>query len=171
MKERNYPYFLKMLTGANVVNCGRCGIRQSGYLKYYKDGKVDVCGADFVIIMLGTNGGLDDTCQTDDNRDYAELINLINQDEPKAQIILCTPPHATSDKTKSGYGCADRVAAAVRFTKKFASENNLDCIALDKCPLFTYENEVVMQPNDGVHYSEVGYAVMAIYIRDALCKK
>ncbi len=169
--EKNYPYFLRILTGADVVNCGKCGIRASGYLKYYKDGNVDVHGADCVIIMLGTNGGLDDAADTDDNRDYDSLVRLIQSDEPNAKIVLCAPPHATSDKTKSNCGHAAQVAAAVRFTKKYASENSLECIELDTCPLFTDENEEIMQPNDGLHFSETGYAVMAIYIRDALRKK
>lgn len=34
-------------------------------------------------------------------------------------------------------------------------------IDLAKCPAFCAENEAVMQPNDGLHFSAVGYELLA----------
>ena len=57
---------------------------------------------------------------------------------------------------------------AVKFVRRYAEENSFKCIDLARCKAFTDENEPVMQPNDGLHYSEVGYGIMAVYIKNAL---
>ena len=166
--EKTYPYYLENLTGACVKNFGKCGYTSTTYLKYYKEGNVDVKDADIVIIMLGTNGGLDDKADVQGNKDYEELINLIKADAPSARIFVCTPPHVTENKDFSNCGYSERVDKAVKFVRNFAKENNIDCIELAECSLFTADNEPIMQPNDGLHFGEVGYGVMAVYIRDAL---
>ncbi len=168
VNEKNYPYYLKKLTNAEVVNCGKCGYTSTSYLDYYKSGSVHVADSDFVIVMLGTNGGLDDAQDTQGNKDYEELINLIKSDAPKAKIIVCTPPHATSDERMSNCGYAPQAEKAVKFVKSFSERNNIPCIDLSSCALFTAANEPVMQPNDGLHYTEVGYGVMAAYVYDFL---
>ena len=165
---KNYPYFLQRLTDANVENYGKCGYNSSSYLKYYKSGAVDVHNADKIIVMLGTNGGLDPNSNTQGNNDYDELIKLLRKDAPNAAIYLCTPPHATADKSKSNYGYAINVDNAVQFVRKYSRQNNLKIIDLAKCHLFKSENEIVLQPNDGLHFSEVGYGIMALYIKDNL---
>ena len=38
-------------------NFGKCGYRASDALKYYESGNVNVENADFILIMLGANGG------------------------------------------------------------------------------------------------------------------
>lgn len=165
---KNYPYFLQRLTDANVENYGKCGYNSSSYLKYYKSGAVDVHNADKIIVMLGTNGGLDPNSNTQGNADYDELIKLLRNDAPNAVIYLCTPPHATADKSKSNYGYAANVDNAVQFVREYSRQNNLKIIDLAKCHLFKSENEIVLQPNDGLHFSEVGYGIMALYIKDNL---
>lgn len=170
VQKENYPYFLSKLTGAEVLNYGKCGYRASTYLDYYKSGKADVSGSDAVIVMLGTNGGMDDEKITNDNLAYDELIKNIKRDAPCAKIFLCTPPHVTVQKEKSNYGYAEQVEKAVRFVRKYSEENGYECIDLALCDMFTDENEVIMQPNDGLHYCEIGYAVMAVYIKNALKK-
>lgn len=162
--EKNYPYFLQKITNAEVVNCGKCGYTPTSYLNYYKKGNVDVSDADIIIVMLGTNGGLDPKNPINGNDDYCALIKLLQADSKNAVIYVCTPPHVTVDKNKSNCGYADRVNNAVEFVKNFALKNNFRCIELDKCEYFTSASEVIMQPNDGLHFSETGYAVMAMYI-------
>lgn len=168
VQKKNYPYYLGQLLGTEVVNCEKCGFTATTYLEYYKSGAVSVKGADLIIVMLGTNGGLDCEKNVPGNDDYDRLIKLIKSDAEGAGIVLCTPPHATTNPDMSNCGYAPRVEKAARFVRRYAEENKLDCIELAKCGMFSDENEPVMQPNDGLHFSEAGYGVMAVYIKDEL---
>ena len=171
VNEKNYPYYLaKLLPDAEILNCGVCGITPSLYLSHYKKGKTDVSGADLIIIMLGTNGGLDDKEISHGDKDYDELVNLIKKDAPGAKIVLCAPPHVTKNETMSNFGYEDRVEKAGNFVRRYAKETSLLLIDFKNCALFNDENEPIMQPNDGLHFSEVGYGVMAVFIKDELKK-
>lgn len=164
----NYPYFLQKLTRAEVVNAGRCGYKASDYLQYYEQGYVQVRDADMIIILLGTNGGLDPEMDTPSNMAYRKLVNLCKQDAPQAKIYLCTPPHATENPELSNCGHAPRVKRAVAFVRKLAEESKVDLIDLACCEAFSAENEHVMQPNDGLHFGRVGYQTMAEYIYNTM---
>ena len=168
VNDRNYPYYLSKLLGADVKNYGKSGYKASDFLNYYKGGNVDVTDADAVIVMLGTNGGMDDETLTHEDKDFDELIKLVKSDAPNAELFICTPPHVTVNEEMSNCGYAEQVYKAVKFVRKYAAENNIHCIELAKCELFTAENEPVMQPNDGLHYTEVGYGVIAVAIKDAI---
>lgn len=170
VREKNYPYFLGKLLKCEVVNYGKCGFTASSYIEYYKNKNADVSDANIVIIMLGTNGGLDDQVCTQGNKDYDELIHTVLKDAPNAKLFVCTPPHVTEDKEMSNYGNAEQVNKSVKFVRKYAEEHNIDCIDLADCKLLCADNEAVFQPNDGLHFSEAGYAVIAVMIKDALKK-
>lgn len=166
--EKNYPYFLQKLTNAQVVNRGKCGLNSTSYLEYFKNNAVDVSGADYIIIMLGSNGGLDPNRDTQANDDYDELVNLCKSGEGTAQIVLCTPPHATVNPNMSNCGYREQVENAVGFVRKYAKSNDIALIDLANCKDFADETEDIMQPNDGLHFSEIGYQKMAEYIYNAL---
>lgn len=166
--SKNYPYYLERLLDAEVLNYGKCGLTPTTYLEFYKNEKPNVENADLVIIMLGTNGGLDDETDTQGNADFDELINLIKEDAPCAKIALCTPPHATTNSKMSNFGFYDKVDKAVKFVRKYSKEKQLECIDLATCKLLNDQNEPIMQPNDGLHFTEVGYGVIALFIRDAI---
>ncbi len=168
--EQNYPYYLGKLTGNAVKNYGKCGFNATTYLKYYESGAADVKGSDLIIVMLGTNGGLDANTDAAGNADYETLINALKADASEAQLVLCTPPHATSDPNKSNCGCVPQVKKAVEFVRAFADKQGLPCIRADLFPEFCEENEDLMQPNDGLHFTEVGYGVMAFEIARGLKK-
>lgn len=168
VKDRNYPYFLSKLLKCEVLNYGKCGYTSTEYLDYYKKGNVDVSCADIVIIMLGTNGGLDDETSTSGNMDYNELVCEVRKDAPNAKLFVCTPPHVTENSEMSNFGYSERVEKAVKFVRKYSKENGINCIELANCKLFCDDNETVFQPNDGLHFSEAGYAVMAVAIKDEL---
>ncbi len=170
VQPEGYPYFLSGLLGAEVRNFGKCGRRASNYLEYYKSGSVKLDGADLIIIMLGTNGGNDVNSDTLDNRCYKALIESCRTDAPNARIVLCTPPHVTSNPKYSNCGYADRVAMAVKFVRALAAELELDLIDVAKCPYFTEETEDIMQPNDGLHFGRAGYEAMAKFIAEELKK-
>lgn len=166
--EENYPYFLKKLVNAEVRNFGKCGFTSTSYLEYYREGNVDVTGSDKIIVMLGTNGGLDDEVDVQGNADYDELIKAMEQDAPNAEIMLCTPPHVTENPEYSNCGYAPQVAKAVRFVRKYAKETGKKVIETAECPYFTAETEYIMQPNDGLHFGKEGYEKMAEYIAQYL---
>lgn len=166
--KENYPFFLSQISGCEVRNFGKCGFRASHYLKYYKDGNVDIKNSDIVIIMLGTNGGFDPDTDTPDNRDFRELITLIKRDAENAEIVLCTPPHVTENPQFSNCGYIQNVVKGQNYIKKYAAENHLKLIDIGGCGLFTAENEEIYQANDGLHFVEKGYKLLARYISDNL---
>lgn len=168
VKPENYPLFLGQLTGKEVRNYGKCGYNATSYLQFYRAGNVDLSGAETVIIMLGTNGGLDPVEQIQGNRDFRELLRLCRQDAPGAKICLCTPPHVTENPAYSNCGYAPQVAKAVAFVRDLARDTGTDLIETALCPAFTAENEAVMQPNDGLHFGRLGYQTLAKFIADAL---
>lgn len=166
--KENYPYFLAELTGAELHNFGKCGFTASNYKEYYDKGNVNVTGSDIIIVMLGTNGGLDPSEDTQGNRDYDYLIKKICADAKEAKIVLCTPPHATENPNFSNCGYAKQAKKAADFVRNYAEKTNLKLIDIAKCPCFTAENEFVMQPNDGLHFGKYGYQKLAEYIADNL---
>lgn len=168
VQEKGYPYFLQKSTGAQVLNFGRCGYTATMYLAYYRSGAVDLQGADIVVIMLGSNGGMDPDRETQENLNFVELIGCCRKDAPDAQIVLCTPPHATQDPAKSNYGYAEQVQKAVLFVRRCAAELNCGLIDIAAYDGFSAETEDVMQPNDGLHFGETGYRVLAQVIEDGL---
>lgn len=159
--EINYPWYLARFTGAEVENRGRCGWKTSHMLEWYKNGGFSVKGAERIIILLGTNGGHSVTEDTEDNRAYRELIRRMQKEEPGAVICLCTPPNATTVPGKFFFGYAPHVAESVRFVRKLAEEMSLPLIDLAASPRITPETEDELQPNDGLHFGEKGYRVLA----------
>ncbi len=161
----NYPHFLSELTGAEVRNYGKCGYRSSTYLEYYEKGNVNVVGSDVILVMLGTNGGQHPTdLSTHENQCYHQLIEHCRADAPQAVIILCTPPHVTTDPAFSNCGYASQVEDAVAFVRRYAKTYNIPLIDVAAYPAFCAENEKLYQANDGLHFVEEGYRVLAAFI-------
>lgn len=164
VQPENYPYFLGQMTGAQVVNYGKCGFMATNYLEYYQSGNVDVHDADIILIMLGTNGGHKLGEDTPANKAHEKLIALCRQDAPDARIILCAPPHTTENPEMSNCGYAPQVAQAVVFVRDLAKRENLQLIDVAACEAFTAETEHLYQNNDGLHFSKLGYKTLAAYI-------
>lgn len=164
----NYPYFLSQNTGATVVNAGKCGYTATTYLQFYKEGNVDTKDVDLILVMLGTNGGNSAKEETPGNADFRTLLSLLRKDMPGAKIFLCTPPHVTENPAYINCGYAEQVAAAGEFVRLLAREEDLPLIETALCPDFTVENEKIMQPNDGLHFTEVGYRTLAAFLEKEL---
>lgn len=164
--EENYPFFLQLMLKAEVRNFGKCGFKSSDYRKYYEAGNADVTGSDIIIVMLGTNGGMDADRDTQGNEDYRVLIQEVKKDAPNAVIYLCTPPHVTENPEFSNCGYAGQVESAVRFVRQYAEQTGYKLIDLALCPYFTADTEKVMQPNDGLHFGKEGYKKLAEYIAE-----
>lgn len=164
----NYPFFLSQMTGAETINAGKCGYTSTSYLKYYKNGNVNAEGADIIIVMLGSNGGLDPSADTQGNADYEELITLLKAASPAARLVVCTPPHVTENPAYSNCGYAERVDKAVRFVRAYAARTGTELIDVAAAPMFTAETESIMQPNDGLHFGEEGYRTLAKFFAEQL---
>lgn len=165
--EKNYPYFLQKITGAEVHNFGMCGFTASLYLNYYKSGAVKVDDADIIIVLLGTNGGHSIEEDTQCNKDYRELIKLLQKDS-KAKIYLCTPPNASTNPEFCNCGYADKARSAAQFVRQLAKETGLPLIDLANSKRITPEHEKEYQANDGLHFVEKGYQVLAEEIHQGL---
>lgn len=168
VQPEGYPYFLEQTTGCKVRNFGKSGYNATTYLNHYRAGHVDLSGADTVIVMLGTNGGLDPVNETEGNRDFRELLDLCRRDAPAANIYLCTPPHVTEDPAWSNCGYAPQVEKAVAFVRKIGQEMGFPVIETALCPEFTAENEQIYQPADGLHFGRAGYEILAKFIANAI---
>ena len=168
VQEKGYPYFLEQMTGWEARNFGKCGYTSVNYLKYYKEGNVRLCGADYIVVMLGSNGALALDIDYQGNKDYHELITLIKHDAPSAKIFLCTPPHVTTNPEYSNCGYAEKVGKAVEWVRAYAEKEGIALIDTATAPAFTDETEHIMQPNDGLHFGEVGYKALAEFILEYL---
>ena len=161
VQEKGYPYFLARFMGCKVKNFGKCGYRASTFLRYYDEGHVDVKDADAVLLMLGTNGGMSATNDTDENRAYTQLISRVRRDAPRAQIFLLTPPNATTDPKLSNCGYAPQVEQAVLFARAEAARQKLPLIDIYLDPRLQPGFEDWFQQNDGLHMTELGYQKLA----------
>lgn len=168
--EENYPYFLRNMLGCEVFNYGKCGYTSTSYLKHYMAGNADVAGADIVLIMLGSNGGLSLKEETQGNADFDALVSLVLKDAPNAKIVLITPPHVTENPEYSNCGYINNVLNACEFIKNFAVEVNLPIIDLGSFDEFNEKTEKIYQSNDGLHFNEKGYKVMAEFVYKELKK-
>lgn len=167
--SENYPYFLSKSLSADVVNYGVCGFTPVDSLGFYERGGMsELCEADVIIIMLGTNGGLSSVEETKHTKAYRDIISFCNKEAPDARVAVCTPPHVTENPEYSNCGYKDRVDEAVKFVRRTASELNLPLIDVAECPSFNAENEHIMQPNDGLHFGKEGYRTMAKFIEEKL---
>ena len=170
VKSENYPYFLSKIMNAETVNYGKCGYRSSTFLKFYESGAVSLDGADVIVVMLGTNGGQSANGESHENDCYKKLIDRLDKDGNGARIVLCTPPHASSNPAYSNCGYMPQITEAVGFVRRFAAERGLPVIDLATCPYFTEETESVMQPADGLHFGREGYETLAKVIAEELTK-
>lgn len=164
---RNYPFYLAQLTGATTVNYGYCGITSSIFLQEYRAGKVKVSDADVVILMLGTNLGLEGEL----GEDYGRLVDEIQADMKfGAKLILVTPPHATEDPSRPNYGYNGNVKSAAEFVRGFAVEMGLPLIDAYADSPIQSENEDKYQSHDGLHMNEAGYGAFAAFVAEKLAE-
>ena len=170
VQPEGYPYFLEKITGCHVRNFGKSGYNSTSYLAHYRAGNVDLSGADKVIIMLGTNGGLDPQREVPGNQDFRDLLALCRRDAPEATIYLCTPPHVTVNPLWSNCGYAPQVEKAVAFVRDLAAE--LECLDgpiflvgdgadLTHKTLHETVEELILPPEHRKHQRAVGVGLIA----------
>ncbi len=169
--EKNYPYYLAKMLGAEVRNFGKCGYRPTDFFDRWDINGVDITNADIILIMLGANGGMSEEDETPQNYAYRKIVARCRKEAPSAEILLITTPHVTVNTEYSNCGYAIQVNEAVGFTRRYAREAKLRLIDLASYKTFCAKNEKVLQPNDGLHYAAFGYFLMAKFIAQALKKE
>lgn len=174
VKLQSYPYFLQKYLGANtnVINAGKCGFTAVAYWERTLK-TLAVENADVIIIMLGTNGEMNDSIEADTRSShyetyadteagrYCSIIEYVMEKNPKAAICLCTCPYV--DVTRRPRN-AKNVAMANQVLPKIAARYHL--------PLFDVNGEMgvndfntkIMQPIDGLHGGILFYNRLANYI-------
>jgi hypothetical protein len=100
--------------------------------------------------------------------DYLQIISNCHRDCENAKVVLCTPPHATVNPKMSNCGYKPNVDNATAEVKQIAKDKNLALIDLNAFNGFNDDNENIMQPNDGLHFSELGYKTLADFIKNEL---
>jgi len=166
----NYPYYLGQLTGATTVNFGRCGASSTSYLEeHYNVGDIDVSEFDVILLMLGTNKGL--AMDSQYYTDYCTLVDkILAEKKPEAQLILITPPSATTNPLKTNYGYMDNVTSANAAVLAIAKEKGLVCFDALKMSPIQPDKENLYQSYDGLHLNARGYEAFAGYIAKELSK-
>ena len=175
----NYPYYLAAYTGASVewYACG--GYTAKALANDYKDGvfsgmgrpgvSVSIKDADYIVVMLGTNGGLSLVEDRSNYDAYLSLATQLKKDcKEGARIVLMTPPHATTDENKVNFGYAQNVASAYAGVYKIADNLALPVFDVYRDAGFSAENESLFQPNDGLHFGGVGYGALAAFVANEL---
>ncbi len=169
--KENYPFYLSLLTKANVVNLGHCGFRSTTYYdECCEKQKIDISDADYILIMLGTNGGMEPDKNTQDNIAYEKIINYCKDNALNAKIILLTPPFATQNTDYSNCGYYNQICNAAKTVKIIADKYLLPIIDVFNYAEFCEENVSVYQANDGLHFIDKGYKELAKFIYQSLCE-
>ena len=177
--SENYPYYLQKYTGATVewYACG--GYTAKALAQDYKNGvfsgngrpgvSVSVKDADYVIVMLGTNGGLPLIGDRSDYDAYLSLVRQLKEDTKfNAEIVLMTPPHATEDESKVNFGYMPNVQSAYSGVKKIAEACGVTVFDVYRDSGICAETEDFLQPNDGLHFGGVGYSALAAFAANEL---
>lgn len=168
--EKNYPFFLQKLANCHIVNEGYCGYTSSTfYANRCLTNQLDVTEADYILILLGTNGGMSVTEETDCNVDYYKIVDYCNKQAPNANLVLLTPSFATQNPHYSNCGYYNNVLVSAQKVRQIAKELGLPLIDLFAYDEFNEQNVCKYQANDGLHFVEEGYKVLAQYIFDSLC--
>ena len=161
---QNYPYYLAKTLGCQTINYGLCGKNAQNYCTDYYP-LVDISDCDVILVMLGTNRGLDG----DYGKYYNKLIEAVKKDMKEgAIIVLITPPSATTDSSKVTYGYSVNVASAYAFVTNYANENDIAMIDAYMYSPIQPDMETFYQPNDGLHMAREGYKAFAEFIADEL---
>lgn len=176
--KENYPYFMSDVLNCGIINYGKAGMSSLAWWQNYKNSCPFDPTMDVVLIMFGTNGGLDtNTLATDVEpynnwADYAEtsvgcyckLIEHIMEDTSNhAQIILLTPPYSTYATWQE-----QAVINSEATIRAIAKRYQLPVIdVLNECGMGKF-NGTVFRPHDGCHFNAKGYHRLGTFLASRL---
>jgi lysophospholipase L1-like esterase len=175
--DKGYPYWLEALLEATAVNCGYPGATSQSWWNSYKSLYPEPDdNTDIVLIMFGSNGGLDtntlstDVEQYNNYADYADsgvgnmckIIEwVMEKTHNHAQIILMTPPVNWTEGAEYRY---TRVLNTVPVVKKIAGRYSLPVIDVFNESGMNRFNGSAFRPIDGLHFNAHGYQKLGTYI-------
>ena len=172
--RENYPYFMSHYLNCDIVNYGESGNTSKSWWNNYKDVHLFDPTMDIVLIMFGTNGGLNtntlatDVEPYDDWADYADtsvgdyckLIEKIMEDtQNHAQIILMTPPYSTYTEAQE-----QLVIDSAPTIKAIAQRYSLPVIDVLYESGMGKFNGSVFRPHDGCHFNAKGYHRLGTFV-------
>jgi lysophospholipase L1-like esterase len=171
-----YPYFLEKDFNIKTFNHGFMGTTASTWYNTRMQYVNFNYTFDVALIMLGTNGGLTDTLDTDvlpyddynnfantNTGNYCKIIEKIMELSSKTQIILMIPPYNYFNEEKHSV-----LLTAVDVIPKIAELYSLPIIDLYRCSGMNYKNGDIFRPHDNLHFNAKGYHKMATYIGNQL---
>ncbi|MBS6196095.1 MAG: hypothetical protein KH828_11005 [Clostridiales bacterium] len=102
-REQNcYPVQLQKILGTKEYRVGNFGVggatlQKEGDKPYWKEARYEqsrAYGADFVVLMLGTNDSKSINWKDEATfrKDYEEMVDSFEKLDPKPEMILATPP-------------------------------------------------------------------------------
>ena len=176
VQSENYPFFMQKYLDCEVSNQGKCGYTPIAYWNnQIKKINFKSINPQIVVIMLGTNGAMTDTLESDvdvyddyneyadtGTGDYCKIIEYVNEQlNGKVQIVLCTCPFVDSSRRP---GNAYNVDNANVVIPKIADKYNLPLIDVQKELGLSKLNTKMFQPIDGLHFGRFGYSRLGTFI-------
>ncbi len=173
-KDLNYPHYFKEITGWTGTNFGKCGWTTKDVWERIVSTMQLSNTYKIFIIMLGTNGGLTDTLETDcigDNYknyantqtgSYCKIVEHIMKNCPTAQIFLCTPPY--NNKT----GKKEHIVETGNVVKKIGKKYNIQVIDVYSELGVNSLNESVFLPIDRLHFGQYGYQKLGVFLANKI---
>ena len=177
---QNYPYYLQKYLKCNVHNFGKCGYTPITYWNnQISNIDFEILSPDVAVIMLGTNGSMTDSLDTDVEPyqnyndyantgvgDYCKIIEYIyEQTNGLCQIVLCTCPYVDPSK-RINY--ANSVTISNNVIRKIAKKYHLPLIDVNEELGISKVNSNTFQPIDGLHMNQYGYSRLGTFIGSKL---
>lgn len=162
--DKNYPEYFADITGCNIYNKGVSGASASSYLTNVYSTIDFTVDYDLILIMLGTNLGLNNTY----GQDYRTIIeNLFRDTNGAARIFLITPPY--NNMTSTGHARYAREANPV--VKTVGQEYCLPVIDTYYESGLNSSNGVLARPIDDLHFNDWGYQRLGTFIANQVLSK
>lgn len=170
----SYPFFLSQYLGCDVVNYGEPGVSAKGWWTLHNQNMPFDSDMDVVLIMFGTNGGLNsNTLSTDvepydDWHDYADtecgcycklIESIMEQTQNHAQIMLMTPPYSTYSQAQTQ--TVIHTAPVIRAIAERYCLPVIDVLYESGMNAF---NGAVFRPHDGCHFNAKGYHRLGTFV-------
>lgn len=169
ISENNYPKYLQSFLGDgySVVNAGIGGTQAISWWEVYKE-YIDISQADIVIIMLGANGGFEDSfdslpapytsyekcTENGITLSSCKLFEWLKDLNPDMTILMMTPTYVDSDLAPLNATEAERQRILMPI---FAERYHCRVIDLFELEDVNETNSSEWLSNDGIHHAERSY--------------
>lgn len=173
LHEKNYPYFLSKITNAKVTNAGSSGASASSYFNNNLKEINTEEKYDCIYILLGTNGGLTDTIDSDtasgdyntytnQTGKYCAIIEWCKEKFPDAKIFLINLPY--NSRLEAWTEMINDII------QKIGDKYRVPVVDIMRKSPFTRENgqiyrpvgyDEILEPYGNLHFATLGYLTLA----------